>query len=169
MCFYPWNQWQILPEKLLIRKFRLLFIFYTIQYLHSYGKSNLGSFLIRTNTNHQTLSLSSHHNKKKLTRLNIQPTSFLSSNLSSTLLTLTKQHFAWSGGEREGRTAFATLSALPSQNFLIFQISKVPGSTWPPSRSPRNYPCRRLFCRFQIWTIYCGVRSVPQQKPLLIP
>ena len=31
----------------------------------------MGSFLIRTNANHQTLSLSSHHNKKKLTRPNI--------------------------------------------------------------------------------------------------
>ena len=35
-------------------------------------------------------------------------------------------HQAWPGGEREGRTAFATLSALPSQGFLILQISKVP-------------------------------------------
>ncbi len=48
MYFYLWNQWQILPEKLLIRKFRLLLTFYTIQHLHSYGKSNLGSSLIRT-------------------------------------------------------------------------------------------------------------------------
>ena len=48
MYFYSWNQRQILPEKSLIRKFRLLLTFYTIQYLHSYGKSNLGSHLIRT-------------------------------------------------------------------------------------------------------------------------
>ena len=46
MYFYLWNQWQILPEKSLIRKFRLLLTFYTIQYSHSYGKSNLGSSLI---------------------------------------------------------------------------------------------------------------------------
>ena len=43
MYFYSWNQRQILPEKSLIRKFRLLLTFYTIQYLHSYDKSNLDS------------------------------------------------------------------------------------------------------------------------------
>ena len=48
MYFYPWNQWQILPEKSLIRKFRLLRTLYTIQYSHSYDKSNLDSRLIRT-------------------------------------------------------------------------------------------------------------------------
>ena len=46
MYFYLWNQWQILPEKSLIRIFRLLLTFYNIQYLRSYGKSNLGSCLI---------------------------------------------------------------------------------------------------------------------------
>ena len=68
-------------------------------------------------------------------------------------------------GESEGDLRpFATLRCTPSR----FYFSKIEGPRQYP-KSPRNYPCRQLFCRFQIWTIYCGVRSVPQQRPLPIP
>lgn len=50
MYFYLWNRRQILPEKLLIRKFRLLLTFCIIQHLHSYSKSNLGGSKYSCNT-----------------------------------------------------------------------------------------------------------------------
>ena len=44
MYFYLWNQWQILPEKSLIRKYRLSFTFFTIQHLWLFIKSILGDY-----------------------------------------------------------------------------------------------------------------------------
>ena len=44
MYFYLWNQWQILPEKSLIRKYRLSFAFFTIQHLWLFIKSILGDY-----------------------------------------------------------------------------------------------------------------------------
>jgi len=38
MYFYLWNCWQIFAGKLIMRKIRLLFAFYTIQDLCLYGK-----------------------------------------------------------------------------------------------------------------------------------
>ena len=44
MYFYLWNQWQILPEKSLVRKLELLFTFYTISYLRLHDKPILTSY-----------------------------------------------------------------------------------------------------------------------------